>query len=1640
MVATWTEAFSSFAPAGTGWQNYDIFTNKSVPKGAIAYIVIGSVNDAAARTVGVRTDGSALNRYVKLHESEAGGACTADFYVKVDASTGLIETYADNVTGITFYLIGYWTGTTFTELFASISPTVASTWTDRDVFTNQAVPKGSVCQVMCNNRQDAAAATMGCRTDGSGLSRYFVIHEAESATVETTDVTSFTMCVKSDVSTGLIEVYASNLTSDVLLLGYFDSKLNYVENFQTGSVSATGWTDWDLTAYLDADGRVVEVVCGNANTGVEYNFGCRKNGSALARYILVHESETNGVNGFTAPTETDASGIVELYASDAASEYFRYVGYYKPTEKDVIEVEGIALSDVAWTNQIKILESILLTDVAIQALPPWTYGSDGPYTVASPTITPVPISRSMHRRIWRSRGYWWLHLVNAANSTSVFSSTNKTSWTERAALSNSGDFTSDGRSLSANYVGVDGAYSNYTVWLMGYVGQDAGDPIVKYRRAICNSDGTLSLDTQVGNVFYATAAYCEYATWPYLRKTNYPSIIRDNNYAGTDQFEIDHLNTASGSAGTYDYFGTKSSRDAFVLAFPYGTSSNTSIVIYCSSAAGYALYWDLLAGTNGDTWTSEQTLASDMSEKWAWNAAKRFDSDVVMIVYVRTNGSNYDIKFRRWDPSGGMGSEESVVSGITSLPDVTVAMDEDSDEAYVLWRAGTTIYAKRRTAASTWSGTDTVLSGLAATAQAFNAAEVAFSAVLAMSWLEGTAGSWTVKAAFVQVGAIIVSQTATDTVTLADAIRKSPEAMVVADAAALLEFSLIHDAVPYTYPWCDVSDTAAEGGCAYQNHVFRTREKYERAYIFYQDDRYAKMSSETRFLEALYPMSNYVLLEDFGAGLSEDKDDDVHWDRASLVFRWAWRSGANIILRTLTPNQTSPTWVTVGGTSTAYTSAGTMDRVSVCVSDSSYWLAFLETSGGSYKYPKFINSVSWPTGWNGVTVIDSTYGNASAIRILPAGGSLTTAFLWVTGSAAGSYSIRAKYYNAGLGNIGEICSDLWDPNAWSANTDEQGNIYVVWLSGASGTTLKIIKVAGTTIGTPLTLTSVNNDMANSRCHVSVDRTQDRQVVFWTTSVVSGSCYLFAQLMAGGAPVGTAVALDYRTGGNSYAFMGGEANTGTHDVWVLYRNVQGGGDTDLRLARFAGIVQQITSDSLGNIVETVIQSSFVIEKLIEDALGLSDADYRGKAAIEADAIALVDLIYKGMAPGIAADAVGLSDVDRAGKGLVELDSIGVADVINVIYALINKFVTDGIAVADADLAGKSLVEAVATLLTDAVLAGKGLLQTDGVAIADAKFAGKGLVENDGATLSDSKFVFKGLVETDVIALAETILKGWAPSILESLGLSDAGRFDKSLLAADSTGVSDQVAKTRFLFVADGVGVSEGAPTDRQDLVVDSAAVSDSVFGHLGRVVQDALALGDLKLVNKTAFVADTFSLLEALLMAKDVLARDDIAALDAIVALKGLRIAEAMALDDAARIGKDTVALEGISVADSMTRDRALVILESSGLFDAELVPARALPISDDLLLAAELLVIGKELSVADGATLNEAIVRVVTGVAALRRLRAELAASRSLSGQSDTGMDGQAMKNPDPLDGETDAGRELDADEDKTRLRKGLKE
>ena len=137
----YTQDMDSFQSNGYGgsdgvWGNYDLYTNKGVPKGAVAEFILSNATTGTENRLGLRTDGSALARYVDIHEAEGGGQTHCRMFVVCHATTGLIEPYHSDVSDADyFYLVGYWENVTFTESVDSFTASGASSWLTDDFST-----------------------------------------------------------------------------------------------------------------------------------------------------------------------------------------------------------------------------------------------------------------------------------------------------------------------------------------------------------------------------------------------------------------------------------------------------------------------------------------------------------------------------------------------------------------------------------------------------------------------------------------------------------------------------------------------------------------------------------------------------------------------------------------------------------------------------------------------------------------------------------------------------------------------------------------------------------------------------------------------------------------------------------------------------------------------------------------------------------------------------------------------------------------------------------------------------------------------------------------------------------------------------------------------------------------------------------------------------------------------------------------------------------------------------------------------------------------------------------------------------------------------------------------------------------------
>lgn len=332
-MPTYTEIDPSGSyPNTSGWST---ITRGDLPAGAIAQVVASYQGETSNLTVGVRAYGSSLNRYIKLHEAEAGGLSLTIFWVKLDSSKRY-EAYTSEANSVNFSIIGYWTGVDFTEKWTSFIPLTPSNWMPIEMYSLYDIPRGRVVPITMGTKSESAEVTMGVREYTSTISRYLTLHEAESGATD--DYSVGQMVVKTDPRSGRILAYTTNSSdSNFFIQGYFGPNLDYVEAFQSGTV-ASGWNAWDITAYLDQDGRVVDVFCADIDAGNEVTVGATSSYTSYAnRYFSVHEPEAGGEHGYLSTANTTASGVVYCYAEVSGDCVFYLLGYYKDAILTVLD-------------------------------------------------------------------------------------------------------------------------------------------------------------------------------------------------------------------------------------------------------------------------------------------------------------------------------------------------------------------------------------------------------------------------------------------------------------------------------------------------------------------------------------------------------------------------------------------------------------------------------------------------------------------------------------------------------------------------------------------------------------------------------------------------------------------------------------------------------------------------------------------------------------------------------------------------------------------------------------------------------------------------------------------------------------------------------------------------------------------------------------------------------------------------------------------------------------------------------------------------------------------------------------------------------------------------------------------------------
>ena len=140
------------------------------------------------------------------------------------------------------------------------------------------------------------------------------------------------MLVKTDASKR-ISFYSEN-NNHCRVMGYFGSEMDFVEKFESNQ-GIDSWADWDLTAYLDADGRMCDFLLVHTAEAAEATMGVRDgDDTTTARTLVEHESESAGAGGeytgFSMSAQSNASGVVHVQLP-ATTSWAYLTGYFKPT-------------------------------------------------------------------------------------------------------------------------------------------------------------------------------------------------------------------------------------------------------------------------------------------------------------------------------------------------------------------------------------------------------------------------------------------------------------------------------------------------------------------------------------------------------------------------------------------------------------------------------------------------------------------------------------------------------------------------------------------------------------------------------------------------------------------------------------------------------------------------------------------------------------------------------------------------------------------------------------------------------------------------------------------------------------------------------------------------------------------------------------------------------------------------------------------------------------------------------------------------------------------------------------------------------------------------------------------------------------
>lgn len=208
-----TEGRRAISGAGVaGWIDQDLFTDRGVPKGSVVDFNVGNRQIDIELTLGVRQNGTVLERTIEIREAEGDGICSYGTSVQTDAN-GIIE-YRRVGTGLAYYYFyaGYFNvgvgGVTETKTFTGDAVLVA-----REIKTFTA----DACLLKTESKTFNADAILVDRLSKT-LTADAILVDRETKTFTADVVLSGTIEKTFTADAVLLETIDKTFTGDVVLV------------------------------------------------------------------------------------------------------------------------------------------------------------------------------------------------------------------------------------------------------------------------------------------------------------------------------------------------------------------------------------------------------------------------------------------------------------------------------------------------------------------------------------------------------------------------------------------------------------------------------------------------------------------------------------------------------------------------------------------------------------------------------------------------------------------------------------------------------------------------------------------------------------------------------------------------------------------------------------------------------------------------------------------------------------------------------------------------------------------------------------------------------------------------------------------------------------------------------------------------------------------------------------------------------------------------------------------------------------------------------------------------------------------------------------------------------------------------------